>query len=210
MKSGNIPEQCRAERPLAKLNHSPSFARTAEFEGENTSADAVELICSVQHYDWGDRRFIPELLGEKNSTAFPYAELWIGAHPDAPSAAVLRTGIISLPQMIQTDPERVLHPAVAARFKAELPFLFKVLAAASPLSIQVHPGLLAARAGFDRENQAQVPLTANTRNYRDANHKPELIVALTDFYALRGFAEPSRIRQSLLDTPELQGLAERA
>jgi mannose-6-phosphate isomerase class I len=81
----------------------------------------------------------------------------------------------------------VLGPAVTRQFEGRLPYLLKVLSAKAPLSIQAHPSKEAAQEGFARENAAGVPLTARHRNYRDDNHKPELLTALTDFYGLRGF-----------------------
>jgi len=111
----------------------------------------------------------------------------MGAHPSAPSRVVTEAGEIPLDEWIARDPEAVLGADVAARFGGKLPFLFKVLAAEQPLSIQAHPGLERARAGFARENAAGIPLDSPERCYRDDNHKPELICALTPFHALCRF-----------------------
>ncbi len=138
----------------------------------------------VQRYAWGDTTTIPHLLG-RNPTGEPAAELWMGAHDRAPSR--LSSGD-TLDQVIAADPINTLGDAVATSF-GQLPYLFKVLAIASPLSIQVHPSLTQATAGFARENERGVDLGAPDRTYRDANHKPELIVALTPFEALCGFRE---------------------
>ena len=93
-----------------------------------------------------------------------------------------------LDRLIAAAPEVLLGARVVRAFGAQLPFLFKVLAARQPLSIQVHPNLEQARAGFQRENRAGIPIDDDKRNYSDENHKPELLLALTDFYALRGFS----------------------
>lgn len=142
-----------------------------------------KLTNRIQRYAWGSLTAIPELLGVAPSGA-PQAELWLGAHPSAPST--LEDGT-TLDAFIAKDPARVLGADVAARFENRLPFLLKVLAAAEPLSLQAHPSLAQAREGFAAENAAGVPLNAPHRNYRDANHKPELICALTPFHALCGF-----------------------
>jgi len=168
--------------------------------------DVFELHCAVQHYSWGDTRFIPALIGRENSAGKPYAELWMGVHPDAPSKVVWKREAISLAQLIQAKPERLLHPTIAVRFGGQLPFLFKVLAAGSPLSVQVHPTRFQAEAGFVRESAAGISLESAHRNYRDANHKPELIVAVTDFYALRGFRPVAEISRVIEEVPELRSL----
>jgi phosphomannomutase len=167
----------------------------------------IELRCPVQHYAWGDRDFLPRWLGLDNPARRPHAELWMGAHPDAPAHALLARGAVPLNDFIAADPARVLHPAVAARFGGQLPFLFKVLTAAAPLSVQVHPSRTAAEEGFAREEAQGVPLTAPHRNYRDPNHKPELLVALTDFYGLRGFRPLDQIAPALEAEPELKPFA---
>lgn len=164
----------------------------------------LALRPAVQHYEWGDPDFIAALVGAENPDRKPYAELWMGAHPDAPSDAILGDDAVPLSELIEAAPEGILHPAVAARFARQMPFLFKVLAAAEPLSLQTHPSKLNAEEGFARENEAGIPLNARGRNYRDTNHKPELIVALTDFYGLRGFRPLTEIGCQLEAMPELQ------
>ena len=147
----------------------------------------------IQNYAWGSRSAIAELLGQTTPSSSPEAELWIGAHPKAPSRIVDPSGWGTLAGAIRQAPDALLGSAVAARFSGELPFLFKVLAAEEPLSIQAHPSLAQAREGFDRENRAGVPLDAPNRNYRDANHKPELVAPLTPFVALEGFRPADEI-----------------
>jgi mannose-6-phosphate isomerase class I len=162
-----------------------------------------KLRCRVQHYEWGDTDFIPALLRIENPEHKPCAELWMGAHPDLPAEAELDGEWVPLDQLIDASPEEILGPAVAREFEGRLPYLLKVLSAKSPLSIQAHPSKEAAREGFARENAAGIPLTASNRSYRDANHKPELIAALTDFYALRGFRPLPEIARFLRQAPEL-------
>ncbi len=166
----------------------------------------VVLHAGVQHYDWGDRKFIPGLLGRANPEGEPHAELWMGAHDDLPSSVQLDGSQVPLNELIARHAEVVLGPAAAKRFDHRLPYLLKVLSAATPLSIQVHPDEHKAREGFERENQAGVPLGADSRCYRDANHKPELIAALTDFYALRGFRPLDEVAALAGCTPELAEL----
>jgi mannose-6-phosphate isomerase len=151
----------------------------------------------VQNYAWGSRTAIADFLGRPAPSALPEAELWIGAHPKAPSRVVAPAGLGTLDQVIQGDPIRVLGPEVCDRFGNELPFLLKVLAAAEPLSIQAHPSHEQARRGWARENAEGVPVDAPHRNYRDPNHKPELVSALTPFAALEGFRPVDEIARNL-------------
>jgi mannose-6-phosphate isomerase len=137
----------------------------------------------IQNYAWGSRTSLAKLLGRPPS-ASPEAELWIGAHPKAPSR--LSDGR-SLLDAIVADPHGMLGEAVQARFGTKLPFLLKVLAVEAPLSLQVHPNLEQAARGFAREEARGVPLDAAARMYKDDTHKPELLCALTPFEALSGF-----------------------
>lgn len=167
----------------------------------------LRLECGVQHYDWGDPDAIPAILGHPNPQRRPFAELWVGAHPDLPSRATVDGVRVALDLLMRDAGREILGPALAARFQGELPFLLKILAAAKPLSIQAHPSRAKALQGFERENREGLPLNAATRNYRDPHHKPELLVALGDFYALRGFRPLTEIEQWLESTPELAPLA---
>jgi len=151
------------------------------------------LINPVQEYAWGSTTAIPGLLGLANPDGRPQAELWMGAHPRGPSLVDMEGRRISLAELIAYDPEAVLGSETVARFGAGLPFLFKVLAAAKPLSIQAHPDKEQARAGFARENREKIPLDAFQRSYRDAFHKPEILCALTGFWALKGFRPAAEI-----------------
>jgi mannose-6-phosphate isomerase class I len=164
------------------------------------------LCCGIQHYGWGDRRFIPDLPGTPSPAAAPQAELWIGAHPDLPAAVCLHPTRVPLDGLIAAMPAAVLGADTAERFDDTLPFLFKVLAAASPLSIQAHPDRAQATQGFLRENRLGLALSDPKRSYRDRNHKPELLVALTDFHALRGFRPLEEIAAELRRWPSLTHL----
>lgn len=153
-------------------------------------------------YAWGSTTAIHELMGTRPDGR-PLAELWFGAHPSAP-AQVQRDGVLhhdgnAVPEfrgdlrgVIAADPVAMLGEDVVARFGERLPYLLKVIAPANPLSLQVHPSLERARAGFAEENAAGLPVDAPTRNYVDANHKPELVYALTTFRAMSGFRAPRR------------------
>ncbi|MEU2716270.1 mannose-6-phosphate isomerase, class I [Streptomyces sp. NPDC007205] len=140
---------------------------------------------TVRPYAWGSTTAIPHLLGVE-PTGEPQAEMWMGAHPGAPS----RTARGTLVDVIDADPERELGPEAVAKFGPHLPFLLKILAAGAPLSLQVHPNLEQAKEGYADEERRGIPVGAPHRNYKDANHKPELICALTEFDGLCGFRDP--------------------
>lgn len=122
----------------------------------------------------------------------PEAELWMGAHPADSAWLREEGGRVSLVDTIAHDPAATLGSRVRAEHGDQLPFLLKVLAAEEPLSLQAHPSREQARDGFARENRAGIPLDAPHRNYKDENHKPELLVALTPFRALAGFRDPAK------------------
>jgi len=138
-------------------------------------------------YAWGSPDGLSRTLGLPNPSGGPLAEVWMGAHPKAPSLAGLPRSTRRLDELIRSDPEGCLGADSQARFGACLPFLFKALSAARPLSIQVHPPKRRAERGFEKEERAGLAADAPDRNYRDPNHKPELSVALSSFEALCGF-----------------------
>ena len=142
----------------------------------------------IQHYSWGGKTFLPSLLNIAQTEELPFAEYWLGIHPNGVSSVLLsdnaKTGLQSL---IQSDKKKYLGERVIAKFNT-LPFLLKVLDVKDMLSIQVHPSKQAAIAGYHRENDLGIPLDASNRNYKDQNHKPEIMVALSNFWLLHGFA----------------------
>ncbi len=138
----------------------------------------------IQNYAWGSKSALTEMFGIANPQQQPQAEIWMGAHPNG-CAKVHGTGE-SLADLLAKNGKRYLGEYTAARF-AELPFLLKVLSAEAPLSIQVHPNKRNAEIGFERENQQGIALNSPQRNYKDANHKPELVYALTFYRAMNGF-----------------------
>ncbi|RYY96856.1 MAG: mannose-6-phosphate isomerase, class I [Chitinophagaceae bacterium] len=154
----------------------------------------------VQHYTWGGFDFLPGLLADPNPERKPFAEYWLGAHPNCPST--LANGGQCLDELLAGDPGALLGAATQARF-GRLPFLLKLLDVRQMLSIQVHPGKAEAEAGFSRENSAGIPLKAPHRNYRDDNHKPEIMVALSEFWLLHGFKPAPALRRTLGEVPEL-------
>jgi mannose-6-phosphate isomerase len=157
-----------------------------------------ELSNVIKPYAWGSRRALAELRGETSASSTPEAELWMGAHPLAPSR-LLDSGQ-ALDAAIAAAPAALLGSSVAAAYADKLPFLLKILAADTPLSLQAHPSLAQASAGFAADEAAKIPLDASTRNYKDANHKPELLCALSEFWALCGFRQ---VEQTLLLFDEL-------
>jgi len=175
----------------------------------------------IQEYAWGSHTAISDLLGNPSPSDKPQAEQWLGAHPKAPSRVKYGGRWVSLAKLIEKNPKNILGEAVAEKFDNQLPYLFKVLAAARPLSIQAHPNQSQAKQGFERENRLNIPLDAPERNYKDENHKPECICALTPFWGLNGFRKigdilplmekiaPKRLEKEfdeLLKHPDFQGL----
>ncbi|WP_329272587.1 mannose-6-phosphate isomerase, class I [Streptomyces sp. NBC_01451] len=156
---------------------------------------------TIRPYAWGSTTAIAALLGTE-PTGEPQAEMWMGAHPGAPS----RTGRGTLVEVIDADPQGELGAAAVAKFGPRLPFLLKILAAGAPLSLQVHPNLAQAKEGYADEENRGIPVDAGHRNYKDANHKPELICALTEFDGLCGFRDPSQTADLLagLDVDSLK------
>ncbi|MGF1750765.1 mannose-6-phosphate isomerase, class I [Vibrio cionasavignyae] len=143
-----------------------------------------KLTNCIQNYAWGSITAMSELFGFENIENKPQAELWMGAHPNGCSR--LEQTDILLADYISQNKNLVLGSYTAARY-GELPFLFKVLAAHRPLSIQVHPNKANSERGFERENEQGIALDAAKRNYKDPNHKPELVYALTCYKAMNGF-----------------------
>jgi mannose-6-phosphate isomerase len=161
----------------------------------------------VQHYSWGGLEFIPHLLGNENKEQKPCAEYWLGAHPNFPAVVSINLNKIALNEFIQKQPAEVLGEDVVKQY-GSLPFLLKVLDVRQMLSIQVHPSKAAAEKGFALENEAGIPVTAPHRNYKDDNHKPELMVALSDFWLLHGFKPAEHLIQTLSSIPEFSFLEE--
>ncbi|MBS1563020.1 MAG: mannose-6-phosphate isomerase, class I, partial [Bacteroidetes bacterium] len=160
-------------------------------------SNTSRLSGKVQHYQWGGFDYIPRLLGTDNSKGQPFAEYWLGAHDNAP--ALLADGR-KLNEVIQAQPA-VLGEKCRKQF-GRLPYLLKILDVKDMLSIQVHPNKAAALEAFAKENAAGVPLTAPNRNYKDDNHKPELMVALGDFWLLHGFRNSDLLKKTVGAVPE--------
>ena len=161
-----------------------------------------QLSSPVRHYPWGSRTVIPEMLGLPSPAGEPYAELWMGAHPDAPSRLEDGTG---LDAAIAADPDGMLGVRVREHFGPRLPFLMKVLAADAPLSLQAHPTTAQAEVGFAAEEAAGIPHDDPTRTFKDPFHKPEIMLAITPVEALCGFrpVEESLHCLAKLQLPEL-------
>ena len=158
----------------------------------------------VQHYSWGGYDFIPQLLGIDNKEGKPFAEYWLGAHPNHPSS--VEDANEKLSDHIRTSAPAVLGEEIASAFST-LPFLFKILDVRQMLSIQVHPGKQSAAIGFAIEKEKGIPVTAAHRNYKDENHKPELMVALSDFWLLHGFKDEKKLREVLEAIPDFELLS---
>ena len=163
----------------------------------------VALRPVVQAYAWGSRTALPELCGTTSPAPHPVAEHWFGAHD---SGSSLCTDGRGLDARIAADPQAELGERVLEQFGGGLPFLVKLLSAEQALSLQAHPSTERAREGYAAENQRRIALDAPERNYRDVNHKPEILVALTEFHALVGFRPVERTVALLdaLDVPALR------
>jgi len=150
------------------------------------------LTNPVKHYDWGSTTAIPAFLG-RPADGRPVAEVWMGAHPSAPSGARGR----GLDELVAQDPQGLLGERVLGRFGPRLPYLFKVLGASRPLSLQVHPDLARAAEGFAREELTGLPAGDPARSYHDDQHKPEMLLALSRFEGLCGFRRPRQVLELL-------------
>ncbi|MBB6551630.1 mannose-6-phosphate isomerase, class I [Nonomuraea rubra] len=153
--------------------------------GPASRGGALPLVTAIRPYAWGSPAAFPELFGTP-ATGEPQAELWAGAHPGAPSTV----DGVPLGELIARDPAGMLGEPVVRAFGPVLPYLLKVLAVERPLSLQVHPTMAQARAGYAREQAAGPPVGDAARTYRDPFHKPEMVCALTGFHGLCGFRAP--------------------
>ena len=167
-------------------------------------AKIFSLKGRVQHYAWGGDQYIPNLLN-LNLHGQKAAEYWLGAHANAPSLLLTDQGEEPLDAYVVQHPKETLGPEIEKKF-GRLPFLFKVLDVQDMLSIQVHPTKTEAEKGFRDENQKGIPIGAPHRNYKDDNHKPEIMVALSDFWLLHGFLPEKELLRRLKATPEFSDL----
>ncbi len=145
----------------------------------------------IQNYPWGSFTALSKILNQSTSDK-PQAELWLGGHPKASSKILIDEEYFSLYEKIKENPSLYLGKKLSKTYE-NLPFLFKILCAETPLSIQAHPNLEQAKKGYKKENEQKIPKNNFCRNYKDDNHKPEILVALTDFEALCGFRDLSQI-----------------
>jgi mannose-6-phosphate isomerase len=175
------------------------FSGQSAYESQPTDASMnplMKLQGQIQAYAWGGTEFLPQLLGH-TATNQPQAEYWLGAHPSAPATVLDDAGAHPLDQFLRE------------RHLSQLQFLLKILDVRDMLSIQVHPTQEQALAGYARENDQRIPLSDPRRNYKDTNAKPELMVALSEFWLLHGFRRESQIMVELARQPVLQPLMAR-
>ena len=157
---------------------------------------AYKLLGKHRHYDWGGKTFLPNLMGVENVNHLPYAEYWMGTHALAASTIETIEGERNLAAFIKDNPVQWLGKEVATKFKG-LPYLYKILDVRDMLSIQVHPSKENAAIGFKAEEAKGTSIDAANRNYKDENHKPEVMVALSDFWLLHGFLAPAILEKRL-------------
>lgn len=161
----------------------------------------------AQHYIWGGKTFIPQLL-QQQPDGQVYAEWWLGTHPSAVSSIEVNGQQQGLDHYIAAHPI-VLGEKSQQQFGDRLPYLLKILDVVKPLSIQLHPTKKEAEQGFARENAQGIDLKDPKRSYKDDNHKPEMMIALSDFWLLHGFKSKSAILKTLYARPSLVVLAEK-
>lgn len=153
---------------------------------------------SIQHYPWGARgqdAYIPRLLDLNVDTPdTPFAELWIGTHPSAPSTVTVDSEEMPLSELIGKYPDEILGASVRSTFNGQLPFLLKVLSAREILSIQMHP----------TKEQAEELHRQDPKNYPDTNHKPEIAIALDSLTALIGLIDDAELPSVMKRYPELR------
>jgi len=165
-----------------------------------------KLKGSVQHYSWGGTSFLPHLLSIENPNHTPFAEYWLGVHSSGPASIEVNQQAVLLSDIIASNPEQALSAPVFEHFGG-LPYLFKVLDVKEMLSIQVHPTKEYAKVAFEKEEAAGIALTSPNRNYKDQNHKPEIMLAMSEFWLLHGFKSEAKILETLENTAEFQVLA---
>ena len=168
-------------------------------------AGIYQLKGCIQNYAWGGKNYIANLLNITSNQAH-YAEYWLGAHPSAPSKVIGTQEEISLGDFLHQNPT-ALGTQSRQLFGDNLPYLLKILDVANPLSIQLHPTKEQAEIGFAQENAAGIPLNDPKRTYKDDNHKPEMMIALSDFWLLHGFKTKAQILDILRQRPSLAELA---
>jgi mannose-6-phosphate isomerase len=150
----------------------------------------------IQHYSWGGNTFLPSLLNESNEDGKPFAEYWLGVHAGGPGIVDLgEGGFTQLNNLVGSDKPKHLGETTFNQFKG-LPFLLKILDVKEMLSIQVHPNKERAKQGFEDEVQRSIDISAPHRNYKDQNHKPEVMIALSEFWLLHGFT--AKIEERLI------------
>ena len=164
-----------------------------------------KLQGTVQHYSWGGTTFLPKLLSMENPNHKPFAEYWLGIHASGPSSIEVNQQSVLLSDAIATDPKAALSEPVYSHFGG-LPYLFKVLDVKDMLSIQVHPTKEYAKVAFEKEEASGTALNAPNRNYKDTNHKPEIMLAMSEFWLLHGFKSEAKILETLENIAEFQVL----
>ncbi|WP_118856466.1 mannose-6-phosphate isomerase, class I [Haemophilus haemolyticus] len=167
-----------------------------------------KLTGSLQNYVWGGHQYIPQLLNIPAEENQYYAEWWLGAHHSAPSSIEVDGKNVLLTEFLQKNPT-ALGAQSRASFGDELPYLLKILDVSQPLSIQLHPTKTQAEIGFTEENAKGIELKESTRTYKDNNHKPEMMIALSDFWLLHGFKNKSDIIETLEARSSLVPLAKK-
>ena len=169
--------------------------------------ELIALLTGViKHYDWGGYSFIPGLLNVSNEKKIPFAEYWMGVHPLAECELVMSDGSVRLlKDYFGTSSPSAMGEYVSRRF-GTMPYLLKTLDVREMLSIQVHPSKTDVVKDYLQELEQGVPLDSPSRNYKDDNHKPELMVAMGDFWLLHGFKPEDKLKRTMQEVSELNFL----
>jgi len=176
---------------------------------DNSLCSVFKFIPVLKDYDWGSPYSIQKITGNKELEGKPVAELWIGSHPKGEGSVIDSAGnYVKISRFIEKNSSAVLGRRCSNKYGGKLPFLFKIIAAERALSIQVHPSKYDAEKGFEDEEKRKIDINSSSRNYKDRNHKPELIYALTDFSLMKGFRNGEDIRRNVEKYAPLLGKIE--
>jgi mannose-6-phosphate isomerase len=177
-----IKQQLENESVEVQQRTMTLIAKIDQALGQPVMKKIYKLQNQIKHYEWGSHTLLPQFLGFENKSGRPHAEMWMGTNRGAPSKVYL------------SDQNKMVD---LCEFSGELPFLFKLIAVETPLSIQVHPNKEQAEEGFREEEEAGLDLKSPARNYKDDNHKPEILCAISPFTLMAGFRKPEEIQISL-------------
>lgn len=163
---------------------------------ENKNLKPYLLEPAFKLYSWGSYTAIQNMTGRKELEGKTAAEMWMGDHPSGLNSIKEDSSLYPLHNLVESYPEKLIGKSSHEKFPGTIPFLLKVLGAEKPLSIQSHPDKKQAEEGFERENILNIGMKDFNRGYKDRNHKPEIILALTPFKMMKGFRRYEKIKEN--------------